>query len=80
MLKFQNYLGRSAIPPFWSLGFHQCRWGYKDINALETVISKYQENSIPLDTIWSDIDYMKDNETFTIDENKFPLDRMAKIL
>lgn len=26
--------GPSAIPPFWALGFHQCRWGYKDINAV----------------------------------------------
>lgn len=64
--RFQAYLGRSAVPPFWSLGFHQCRWGYKDIDALETVLQKYRENEIPLDNIWSDIDYMQDYETFTI--------------
>ena len=78
--KLHGYMGTSAIPPFWSLGFHQCRWGYKDIEALETVLTNFQKNDIPLDTIWSDIDYMKDFETFTIDEEKFPLDRMAKII
>lgn len=66
--RFQAYMGKSAVPPFWSLGFHQCRWGYKDIEALEKVLSSYEENGIPLDTIWSDIDYMREFETFTIDE------------
>ena len=40
--KFHNYLGRSAIPPFWSLGFHQCRWGYENISVLENVLNSYQ--------------------------------------
>ena len=80
VLRFQNYLGRSAVPPFWSLGYHQCRWGYKNIEALENVISSFEKYGIPLDTIWSDIDYMKDYQTFTIDEERFPLDRMNKIL
>lgn len=74
------YSGRAAIPPFWSFGFHQCRWGYKNVSYLEAVTSGYEKNGIPLDTIWSDIDYMIDYEDFTIDESRFPLDRMAKFL
>ena len=58
---FHSFIGASHVPPFWSLGYHQCRWGYTNITALETVISKFKENDIPLDTIWSDIDYMHDN-------------------
>jgi alpha-glucosidase (family GH31 glycosyl hydrolase) len=77
--KFQFYSGRSQIPPFWSLGFHQCRWGYDNVSALEAVLDGYEKNDIPLDTIWTDIDYMIDYEDFTIDEKRFPLDRMAKI-
>jgi len=73
-------LGISAVPPFWSLGFHQCRWGYHKVENLETVLTKYAENDLPLDTIWSDIDYMDHFEDFTIDEARFPLDRMKKIL
>ena len=28
--KFHSHymLGKSAIPPFWAMGYHQCRWGY----------------------------------------------------
>lgn len=68
------------MPPFWSLGFHQCRWGYRNVSFLEDVIKGYESNNIPLDTIWTDIDYMIDYEDFTIDETKFPLDRMANII
>jgi len=32
--KLNQYSGRSAIPPFWSLGFHQSRWGYRTVGAL----------------------------------------------
>lgn len=77
--KLHIYLGRSEIPPFWSLGFHQCRWGYKNVSLLEYVTRSYESNKIPLDTIWSDIDYMIDYEDFTINEELFPLDRMKNI-
>lgn len=39
--KMNLYMGRSAIPPFWSFGFHQCRWGYKDVSYLEKVLDNY---------------------------------------
>ena len=35
---FQEYIGKSVIPPFWSLGFHQSRWGYENVTMLEQVI------------------------------------------
>lgn len=77
--RLHGYMGRSTVPPFWSLGFHQCRWGYKNVTYLENVIEGYEKNGIPLDIVWSDIDYMSGYEDFTIDENRFPLDRMANI-
>jgi alpha-glucosidase (family GH31 glycosyl hydrolase) len=77
--KMNLYMGRSAIPPFWGLGHHQCRWGYKNVSYLEKVLENFEKNDLPIDTIWSDIDYMIDYEDFTIDEERFPLDRMKAI-
>ena len=77
--KMSVFTGRSAIPPFWAMGFHQCRWGYKNVSMMEEVIQQFETNGLPLDTIWSDIDYMVDFEDFTIDESRFPLERMAAI-
>ena len=39
--KLSFYSGKSAIPPFWSLGFHQCRYGYHNITYLEDVVTNY---------------------------------------
>lgn len=29
--KYHRFIGPSFIPPFWSFGYHQCRWGYKSV-------------------------------------------------
>lgn len=75
-----HYLsGRSELPPFWSLGYHQSRWGYKSADILLDVLANFEKNGLPIDTIWSDIDYMIDYEDFTIDEARFPLYKMKNI-
>jgi lysosomal alpha-glucosidase len=77
--KLNFYAGRADVPPFWALGFHQCRWGYKNASALLDVLANYEKNDLPLDTIWTDIDYMINYEDFTIDESRFPLSVMKNI-
>ena len=78
--KYHKFLGGYTLPPFWSMGFHQCRWGYKNLNMIEDVIKGYTDNDIPLDTVWMDIDYMNDYQPFTVDESRYDLDRFKKIL
>jgi alpha-glucosidase (family GH31 glycosyl hydrolase) len=36
--KYHDFIGNIHIPPFWALGWHQCRWGYKNINVFKQVI------------------------------------------
>ena len=64
-------VGKPALPTYWSLGWHQCRWGYTSTEHLENLVSNYYKHEIPLDTIWSDIDYMDKYEDFTIDPVNF---------
>ncbi|KAK5714382.1 hypothetical protein LTR17_017163 [Elasticomyces elasticus] len=65
-------IGLPAMQQYWTLGFHQCRWGYKNWTELEDVVNTYRDFNIPLETVWTDIDYMFQYRDFTNDQNTYP--------
>ena len=70
--EFRKLIGTSYIPPKWAFGIGQSRWGYKSSDDIRKVADGYEKAGFPLDMVYMDIDYMKDFEDFTIDEEKFP--------
>ncbi len=73
--------GRMALPPLWSLGYHQCRWFRYTQDRVEAIAQKFRDLDIPCDAIWLDIEHMDGYRVFTWDTNAFPdatgmLDRM----
>ena len=61
-------LGIPPLPPYWSFGYHQSRYGYKNFKEFRNVYEKYKELNIPIDTMWIDIDSLNNFEIFTIDK------------
>ena len=77
---YQSIIGLPSIPPYWSLGFHQSRWGYENVEALQEVVDSFEENQLPLDTVWSDIDYMEDHKLWTLDSVNYPVTKMKPFI
>lgn len=64
--------GRTAPPPLWALGYHQCRWFRYTQEAVENIAARHRARGIPCDAIWLDIEYMDEYRVFTWNREAFP--------
>lgn len=68
---YTQLTGRTPMPPLWSLGFQQSRWGYDSQQQLLDIARSFRDKRMPADVIVSDIPYMDNYKVFTW-SNKFP--------
>lgn len=64
--------GKPTMPPRFSLGYHQCRWNYRDDEDSRAVDAAFDEHDIPYDVLWLDIEHTDGKRYFTWDEDRFP--------
>uniref|UniRef100_A0A674PD53 Lysosomal alpha-glucosidase n=1 Tax=Takifugu rubripes TaxID=31033 RepID=A0A674PD53_TAKRU len=69
--QYLQVIGYSMMPPYWSLGFHLCRWGYTTTNATREVVQRMRDAEFPMDVQWNDLDYAYKRRVFTLDPLRF---------
>ncbi len=64
--QLKNYTrltGRHPLPPLWSLGYFQSRFGYENENHARTMVNDMQAGGFPLDVIVLDLYWFGDPST-----------------
>ncbi|TNN12912.1 Lysosomal alpha-glucosidase [Schistosoma japonicum] len=69
--QYYTLIGHPAIPPYWSLGFHVCRYGMRNVEEAKTMLKRNVEAGIPIDAQWFDIDYMDAYKIWSVDKKRF---------
>ncbi len=69
--RLQRLVGTTPLPPLWSLGHHQSRWGYAGTQHLKQLDAAFTEHAFPNDGLWLDIDYMDRFKVFTTSAEHF---------
>ncbi|XP_006891565.1 PREDICTED: sucrase-isomaltase, intestinal-like [Elephantulus edwardii] len=64
--QYHEVIGHPVMPPYWSLGFQLCRYGYRNTSQVEEVFNDMVAARIPYDVQYTDIDYMERQLDFTI--------------
>ncbi|OBZ75819.1 putative alpha/beta-glucosidase agdC [Grifola frondosa] len=81
--QYAEIVGTPAEVPYWSFGFHQCRFGYQNFVDVANVITNYSVAEIPLETMWTDIGDRRlhvQTPDISVDPDYFPLTRMREIV
>lgn len=47
--QYSGIVGLSTMMPYWGLGFHNCRYGYRDVYAVAEMAYNYSKAEIPLE-------------------------------
>jgi len=70
--QYARLTGRIPLPPMFALGYHQCRWNYRDQDDIYQVHDKFEELDYPYDVLWLDIEHTDGKRYFTWDKSLFP--------
>lgn len=75
MNHYTQLTGKQPLPPLWSLGYIQSRYGYKSQQEVMNIVNAFDSLNIPLDAIVLDLYWFGDKAkmgSFAWDTRQFP--------
>ena len=63
---FVLFQGTQQLPPLFALGYHQCRWNYRDEKDVAAVEAMFEQLDYPYDVLWLDIEHTDGKRYFTV--------------
>lgn len=69
--QYTEAVGRPLMPPYWSLGFHLGRWGYRTTEYVRDTQKKMRDMNMPQDVVCVNRDVQLKHRLFTLDQNNF---------
>lgn len=70
--QYTTVTGLPVMPQYFATAYHQSRWNYKDEADVFNVDANFDENDIPYDVLWLDIDHTDGKRYFTFEKALFP--------
>ncbi|NXL92542.1 MGA protein, partial [Alectura lathami] len=64
--EYTELIGRPVMPPYWSLGFQLCRYGYRNDSEVAQLVEEMKAANFPFDVQYVDIDHMERQLDFTL--------------
>ena len=55
--QYAQLTGVPALPRYFAIAYHQCRWNYKSEEDVAQVDAGFDEHDIPYDVMWLDIEH-----------------------
>ena len=63
--RYHTITGFPRFPPLATIGKHQSRWNYVDVDDSISVNRKFDQHDIPYDVLWLDIEHTDSKKYFT---------------
>lgn len=70
--KYYALFGRQPLPPLWSLGYMQSKFGYRDEEELVRLAHTLREKDFPSDVLILDLYWFRQMGDLTFDRRAFP--------
>eukprot|EP01062_Namystynia_karyoxenos_P072550 TRINITY_DN6882_c0_g1_i2.p1 TRINITY_DN6882_c0_g1~~TRINITY_DN6882_c0_g1_i2.p1 ORF type:complete len:830 (+),score=310.88 TRINITY_DN6882_c0_g1_i2:89-2491(+) len=69
---FFDLTGHPTMLPRYALGFHACRWGWKDRQYIHDILTQFRSGGYPLDSWISDFEWFTITPDYTLPNQGIP--------